>query len=298
MEQFETKINNEYSLRGTVFKINEPKAILLGITGMQEYSARYAGFAKDLNEAGYSFYMLDHFGQGLNARTVDDQQIWPFDAWKMTLQALKNTVEELRKQGKPVYLMGHSMGSFFVQSYLEYYPKSVEKAIIMGSNGPGQPFGLASFLAKITTTKKTRNQKSVFINNMALGAYAKSIKDRKTDLDWLSYNEENVQTYIAEPYCGHPNTKGFYVEFMAGMNTLYKKANTSRISRDEHILLVSGEDDPVGGKKGVTKLYDFYKKLGVKDVTLKLYPQMRHEILNELDRQIVVDDILEFLAKK
>lgn len=295
MSVFTVKINEKHSLKGNDYVIENPKALLLVFTGMQEYSSRYATFAKELNEKGYSVYVLDHFGQGENAEKIEHQQRWPKDAWKMELVALNNKVKELREKNLPVYIMGHSMGSFYMQSYLEHYPNTVDKMIIMSSNGPGQPYGLAKFLSHVTTTKGNWDKPSKFINSLTVGGY--KVKGQKTKLDWLSYNEENVKKYMDDPYCGHPNTCGFYHEFLKGMATLYKKDNLNKISKDEHLLLLVGSEDPVGGKKGGTKLYQMYKDLGVKDVTLKIYPEMRHEILNELKRDDVVNDIVEFLDK-
>ena len=131
---------------------------------------------------------------------------------------------------------------------------------------------------------------------LSFGPYIKSVTDRKTDLDWLSYNEENVNRYIADPWCGHPNTRGFWLEFMKGMSTLWDENAMKCISPAEHILIVSGKDDPVGQMgEGLKWLYKKYKLLGIKDVSLKLYDCMRHEILNEKDNEKVYDDILGFI---
>lgn len=295
MAKFEIKINDVHTLKGNDYPIENPKANLLVLTGMQEYSSRYKNFALEMNSRGYSVHVLDHFGQGENAKSVEDQQKWPVGAWDMLLKALNLKVEELRKQGLPVYIMGHSMGSFFMQSYLEHYPNTVDKMVIMSSNGPGAPYGLAKFLAKLNVNKKNWDKPSNFLNKLTVGGY--KVKNQKTKLDWLSYNEENVQRYIADPYCGARNTHGFYHEFLIGMATLYKSKNLNNVSKKEHLLIVCGEEDPVGGKKGNTALYNMYKKLGVEDVTLKVYPKMRHEILNEKKAMDVINDIDEFLAK-
>lgn len=295
MAIFSVKINDDFSLKGNDYLIEAPKANFLVLTGMQEYSSRYRPFAEEMNRRGYNVHVLDHFGQGENARSIEDQQKWPKDAWAMVLKALNQKVTELRKQGLPVYMMGHSMGSFCMQSYLERYPNTVDKIIIMSSNGPGLPLGFAKFVSHLTTTKGNWDKPSHLIDRLSVGGY--KVKGQKTKLDWLSYNEENVQNYMKDPYCGAKNTNGFYHEFFTGMATLYKKEYTSRISKDEHILIVCGAEDPVGGKKGNEKLLDFYHKRGIKDVTLKVYPKMRHEILNEKKAMDVIDDIADFLAK-
>lgn len=294
MSIFSVTLNDGRVLKGNAYLIDQPKANVLIITGMQEYSARYASFAAFLNRHGYSVHVLDHFGQGENAVTVEQQQRWPKGAWDFTLEALHTEATLLKREGHPVILMGHSMGSFFVQSYLEHFPLTVDKAIITGSNGPGMPYRLAKFLSSMTTTKKNWDKPSKFINKMAVGGY--HVKNEKTPLDWLSYNEENVQNYIADPYCGYPNTCGFYHEFMGGMATLYQKKYKKNLSPQEHLLLVAGEEDPVGRNgKGVKKLAKMYHQCGIQDVTMHLYPKMRHEILNENHNQVVLEDILSFL---
>ncbi|MFA6625224.1 MAG: alpha/beta fold hydrolase [Bacilli bacterium] len=299
MSTFTIKIDEKFSLSGNHYPIEDAKAYLLVITGMDEHSDRYEGFAKFLNKEGIDVYVLDDFGQGLNAKTVDSQQKWPKDAWNMTIKALNLEVNALRPFGKPVYLMGHSMGSFMVQSYLEKYPDTVDKAIIMGSNGPRRALlSVANFLSHLTTTKGNWDKPSKLMQNMAIGGYVKAVKDRKTDNDWLSYNEENVKRYNADPYCGHPNTCGFYREFFTGMNTLYKGKNKKNISVKERILIVAGAEDPVGDNGvGPQKLYKMYKDLGVKDVSIIVYPHMRHEILNETDPSKPLNDIRDFLKK-
>lgn len=299
MAIFEVKLDG-YSLKGNDYLIENPKANLLIITGMCEHSARYETFAHELNEIGISVSVMDHFGQGTNSPDPKDQQKWPSDAWTKLLKGLNKKILELRDNGKPTYLMGHSMGSFATQAYLETYPSTVDKAIIMSSNGKNNKLNikLGYLLTKLRSNKKNWDKEDKFMENMALGPYKKAVKDRKTDCDWLSYNEDNVKAYIDDIYCGHKNTYGFYKEFMKGMNELYKRKNLKRISKNEKILLLAGEEDPVGNNgKGPRSLEKMYKSLGVKDVTLVTYSHMRHEILNEIEREKVVLDIKEFLLK-
>ncbi len=293
MAIFQLKIDDSHILKGNDYRIEHPKANFLILTGMQEYSKRYSKFALYMNKEGYNVHVLDHFGQGENAKSIQDQQKWPKNAWDMLLKALNLKVKELREEGLPVYMMGHSMGSFFMQSYLEHYPDTVDKIIIMSSNGPGQPYWLAKALSHLTTTKSNWDKPSRFIDRLTVGGY--KVKGQKTKLDWLSYNEENVKEYQKDPYCGHRNTNGFYHEFLKGMATLYKKENKANISKEEHILIICGAEDPVGGRKGNEALFKMYKDLGVKDVTLKVHEKMRHEILNEKKSDEVFQDIKNFL---
>lgn len=297
MKEFEVSLPDGKTLKGASYPIEDPKKRLLIQTGMCEHATRYERFALFLNEKGYDVFVLDAFGQGLNAASVEAQQIWPENAFALNVDALNIEINELRKAGLPVYLMGHSMGSFMVQSYLERYPGTADKIVICGSNGPAKAkMAFGHMAAKMLVTNRNRDKTGKMLQSIGLGGYSKAIKGRKTDFDWISYNEDNVKAYIDDPYCGHPNTNGFWYEFLKGMDTLYRKKNLRNIDVNEHILLVAGKEDPVGEcGKGVRRLYDMYRELGVKDVQLKLYDKMRHEILNEKDHAIVDKDILDFL---
>jgi alpha-beta hydrolase superfamily lysophospholipase len=294
---FDVTLPNGHLQRGMAYTAEGTKKNLLIMTGMNEHATRYGDLAGYLNAQGFDVYVLDAIAQGLNAPKVEDQEKWFVGAFDENVQAANIEIELLKKGGKPTYLMGHSMGSFMVQRYLELYPNTVVKVIEMGSNGPAlAKMKMAYGLAKILVNKKNWDKPCKPLSNAGLGAYAKAVKNRKTDLDWLSYNEENVKKYMADPYCGHEDTGGFWHEFLKGMATLYKKNELKKISKDEKILIISGSEDPVGEcSKGSKRLAAMYQKLGLKDVTLVLYPHMRHEIHNEKDHAIVYKQISDFL---
>jgi alpha-beta hydrolase superfamily lysophospholipase len=298
MEQFRVALPNGRTLLGAAYKKEGTIKNIVIHTGMDEHATRYEPFAQWLNTHGYDVYVLDAEGQGLNAKSEADQQKWLVGSFFDSVDALNIKIEELKKEtGRPIVLMGHSMGSFMVQSYLEKYPNTVDKVIICGTNGPAKAkMHMAYLMACLTVTKGKWDKPSKLLENAGLGAYTKAVVNRKTNVDWLSYNEENVKMYIADPYCGHHNTCGFWKEFLRGMDSLYQKKNLAKISKDEHILIIAGEDDPVGEcGKGPRRLKDMYVNLGVKDVTLHMYEHMRHEILNERDHDKVYRDIKEFI---
>lgn len=301
MSVFNIRVDESHVQRGNEYLIDKPIGNVVIITGMAEHSRRYEPLARRLNYEGFSVTVLDHWGQGENCADVKDLQKWEKGSWYVTMHALNILGEKMRRHtDKPVYLMGHSMGSFMVQNYLFYYPDTVDKAIIMGSNGPNAKLilSMGNLVAKLLTNSKNWDKPAKFLHNLSLGGYAKSIKNRKTDCDWLSYNEDNVKRYIDDPYCGVMNTYGFFHEFMAAMVTLYKRSNLKKISKKQPILIIAGDEDPVGAcGKGPTALAKMYRKLGVKEVELKIYQHMRHEILNEYDSNIVIDDIVAFLEK-
>jgi len=296
-EVFEIKLPSGETLKGYHWAAKDAKANLTMITGMQEYALRYDDLAKYLVGRGINVWILDAFGQGLNAPTEAELQIWPENAFAKTVDAIDLMNKMAKENGLPTIQAGHSMGSFMTQSRLERYPHSADKTILIGSNG-GQKglMKIASMLANVTVSKKKRDLPNPTLTNLGVGAYGKGIKDRKTDLDWLSYNEENVQKYIADPYLGHMPTGGFWKEFLKGMAIIWTGKALKGIAKDEVIYITAGEEDPVGQNgKGPRWLEKTYKKLGVENVTLKLYPHMRHEIHNEIGKEVVYEDLANFI---
>lgn len=299
MEVFEIKLPTGEVLKGNKWPASNAKANFVMITGMQEYAARYDDLAKYMNSKGINVWILDHFGQGLNAPTEEDLQKWPKGAFEKTVDAMNLMILEAKKNGLPTVQGGHSMGSFMTQSRLQRYPLAADKTMIIGSNGgQGGLMSIAAVLAKMLIHKSNWDKPNKFFTNLGLGGYNKQIKNPRTNVDWLSYNEANVDAYVADPYLGHMNTGGFWREFLIGMATIWKGKNMKKVNAEEVILITSGEEDPVGQNgKGVKWLEQQYKKLGVKNVELKLYPHMRHEIHNETDHQQVYDDFVNFILK-
>ncbi len=299
MENFSVSLPNGKIWQGRSFPAEGAKQNILILTGMCEYAARYEPFASFLNKHGFNVCVLDAMGQGLNSKTVDDQQKVNEGDFEDNIVAAHLKLEEMKTNGLPTSIMGHSMGSFMTQYFLECYPDTCNKVILCGSNG-GQAglMGMAKFLVNIHVRKGNWDKPSKFFTDLGLGSYIKAIKNRKTDLDWLSYDEANVAAYAADPYCGVTNTNGFWKEFLNGMAKIWTKKYTSKVSSNERILMISGQEDPVGQNgKGLLALKKQYEKIGVREATLILYPHMRHEILNETDKARVWNDVLDFLEK-
>ena len=287
-------------LFGFAWESEKPEGVVVIATGMEEASYRYDDFAKFLNKNGFNVYCVDHYGQGESV--VDESQlgIVPRSFFSKCVRVLDDVAKKYAIKDKPLIIFGHSMGSFMVQDFIQRYNKRPTKAVIMGTNGPNAKvlFSMGYPLARLVAKLRGENRKAKFLAGMAVGAYSKSVKDRKTPLDWLSYNEENVQKYIADPKCGYGSSNGFYRELLKGNHRLYKKKFLEKINKELPILVIAGKDDPVGAHgKGPTALVNLYHKLGVKNAELKLYDHMRHEILNEDDKLKVYNDILEFLKK-
>lgn len=294
MKEFSFVNSYKDILYGNKWKIESPSKILVIVTGMAEHSERYDDFANFLNSKGISVYCLDHYGQGKNGIPMNPGKDYFF---KMQ-DTVKELIGELKsKYNLPIYIMGHSMGSFVTQGYLEKYSSTVDKAVIMGSNGPTVTFKMGYLLSKMLINDKNYNDKAKLFYNLSLGGYEKSVKNSKTNCDWLSYNEENVKAYIEDPLSGVHPTNGFFKEFMKGLNSIQKPKNVKNINKNLPILIVGGEDDPVGNfSKGLKKLFKLYSNNGL-NVNLKIYKNMRHEILNEKNKDDVYQDLFEFFDK-
>lgn len=299
MEEFSLVLQDGRVMKGHHWPVANPVVNFCLITGMQEHSARYDGLARFLNGKGVEVYVLDAIGQGLNAKEVHEQMRWPEGGFAKNVEAVAKMCELARKNGKKVVQAGHSMGSFITQRRLQLYPTAADATILIGSNGGQKTLMSMGFcLASLIVHKKNWDKPNAFLQAISLDAYAKSVKDRESDLDWLSYDADNRQAYAEDPYCGHPATGGFWKEFLRGMKEIWKKKEMKKVATDRRILILAGDEDPVGQNgKGPKWLFDRYRALGNEEVALKLYPKMRHEIVNEIGREEVYDDIASFVLE-
>ncbi len=280
----------------------EPRAVVQLTHGMSEYINRYDPFARFLAENGFAVVGHDHLGHGETAKSEadlgfftdrDGDRIVIDDIHLITLEAKK------RFPGKKIILLGHSMGSFMTRRYLAVYSKDLDGAVIMGTgNIPGALAGVGKFCAKVSVRFRGGRYRSKFLTALALGSNNKPFKPNRTPVDWLSRNNDNVDRYVKDPLCGFFFTSAAYRDFFTVLGKLAKKEGFDTIRRDIPLLIISGELDPVGGKKACTAVKAQYDQLGFTDVTLKLYPEDRHEILNETDRDQVFSDILQWIVDK
>ena len=280
-----------------------PAAVLQIVHGVAEYIGRYDDFARFLNSHGVIVVGHDHLGHGLSLPEggtpvyFGDGNTWntPVDDVYVLHTKLKEQYPHL-----PLLLMGHSMGSFLSRTYLIRYPGTVKAAILMGT-GWQSAAALTGGLA-LAGMLKRRNAAATndTVTELAFGAYNKTFKPNRTDYDWLSADEENVDAYMADPLCGQDATVGLFYEMLNGIRFNQRRGNLERMDKTMPILLISGEDDPVGGMgAGVRQTYAEFKRTGIADCTLKLYPGLRHELLNEkAHRDEVYQDIWSWMEEK
>lgn len=295
-----------HKLQGYVWKPDnmEPKAVLQIVHGMVEHIERYDEFARRLTKKGYLVIGYDHLGHGKSVMQEDEYGYFSKEeGHNLLIKDIRRLYKKTKKTYPelPYFLMGHSMGSFLVRRYLTVYGgEGLDGSIIMGTGRQKFPvvlFGVG--VAELLKKWKGDRYRSQWINQLAFGGYNRKFKEAKTEKDWLSRDEEQVKKYCEDENCQFIFTVGAYQDLFQVLCEIEKKGNLKRMRKDLPILLVAGEEDPVGNfGKGVRQVYKQYQKLGMEDVELKLYPEDRHEILNELDRECVYQDLYNWMEKK
>ena len=278
-----------------------PVAVLQIVHGVAEHIGRYDGFARFLNDHGVIVAGHDHLGHGGSLPEggtpvyFGDGNTWntPVDDVYVLHTKLKERYPQL-----PLLLMGHSMGSFLSRTYLIRYPGTVKAAILMGT-GWQSAAALTGGLA-LAGMLKRRNAAATndTVTELAFGAYNKTFKPNRTDYDWLSASDSNVDSYIADPLCGGKTSIGLFYEMLGGIRFISTQKNVDSMNLSTPVLFISGAKDPVGDMgRGVKRAYESFRRAGVRDVELKLYEGLRHEILNEDCRAAVCSDLWSWIEK-
>lgn len=271
-----------------------PRAALVIAHGMVEHPARYDDFASFLNTHRISVYGICHIGHGEDAEVLNHMDKGGFDRCISNLNYLVKLAQAETRA--PVVLLGHSMGSFMAQHYITRY-HNLEGLILSGSTTASPLVKVGAVLAKVMCAlSRNKTKPSPFLNSMAFGSYNKAFPDAKTDFDWLSRDEAQVQKYIDDPLCGGICSVSFYQNLTAGMASMGKPVLLEKINKDLPIYIQGGGMDPVSDMgKGLYSLKQQYDALGVKRVKLDVYQGARHEILNELNREEVYRNTLDFI---
>ena len=268
--------------------------------GMAEHGARYAHVAAALNERGYAVYANDHRGHGLTAATEDDLGFFAEDrGWARVLDDLYRVNRRVTDDhpGVPVYLLGHSMGSFLAQQYLFTFPATIRGLVLSGTNlYRASDVEKAALLARTEIQRQGPRGRSVVLATAATGAYNRRFAPTRTDFDWLSRDPAQVDAYLADPRCGFLLTNRMWLDLFSGLRVIRQPHRLESVPSDLPIYAFSGEECAVGEYgKGFHRLLDFYAEAGLHQVTSKLYPGGRHEMLNETNRDEVIDDLGRWL---
>lgn len=277
-----------------------PKAIVQIAHGMAEHAARYERFAEALTAAGYAVYANDHRGHGETHPVGHGHGYFADrDGFATVVADLHSVTDVARAEnpGLPLFLFGHSMGSFLSRAYAAKYGGELAGLVLSGTAGDQGVLGLVGLgLALAEARLRGRQHVSPLLDNLSFGQYGKAFKPARTKFDWLSRDEAEVDKYVADPLCGNVFTSGFFVDLIRGLGHIHDPETTAQVPKDLPIQLIAGSMDPVGGQsKGVDQVAGQYRKAGVRQVTTRYYIGARHELLNESNRDEVTADLIAWL---
>lgn len=278
------------------------KGVVQLVHGVSEYVERYDRFARFLADRGFLVTGNDHLGHG---KTVDDGMYGYFgfeNGWSL----VEGDIRELRvMQGDkysdlPYFMLGHSMGSFLARTYLIDYPGTLTGALLSGTGQEsGFAVSFAKWLANLICNLRGPEYHSKLITNLSLGSYNRQFRPNRTSADWISRDNAVVDAYLKDKFCSFSPTAGMFRDMMGGLQYIADKENLAKMDKKTPVYLYSGAKDPVGAcGKGVKKVYGYFLDAGCTDVTMKLWPDGRHEMHNETNYQEVYADVVAWLESR
>lgn len=279
------------------------RATLLVAHGMAEHGARYARLAQALNGAGWAVYALDWPGHGRSVRSADELgHFADHDGWNYALDTLHRVRQQVEQEqaGKPLFLLGHSMGSFLSQCYMVEHGEGLEGVVLSATTGDMGPTRAAgAVLLKLEGVLLGVRHRSALAEALSFKAFNKKFAPARTPADWLSRDPAEVDQYVADPLCGFRCSAALWASLLSAGASLRDPHRLSRISKILPVLLIAGSRDAVsGGARGPELLAQAYRAAGLNDVTVKIYEGGRHELLNEIPRcrDQVTADLLAWLS--
>ncbi|WP_321380309.1 alpha/beta hydrolase [Trichococcus shcherbakoviae] len=279
----------------------KPRAAVQIAHGYAEHIGRYDAFAGKLAEAGIVVYGNDHRGHGKTNGNVGEAICFAdeagFDKVVADMRALTEIIQT-ENPGIPLFLFGHSMGSMLTRRYIQLYGDNLAGAVLSGSgvfsNGL---LKLGTVVATSEIKRKGRAHPSRLLDKLVFQNFNRGFKPPRTDLDWISRDPVEVDKFLADPLRGKIGSAGYFHDFFSGLLAMNDAANIQSIPKGLPLHFISGTADPVGGKagKGVVQTCRAYQQVGLQDVSYKLYQGARHELLNELNKDAVTQDVIDWV---
>ncbi len=279
------------------------RAVVQLVHGVAEHIGRYEDFGSFLAEHGLAAVGDDHLGHGRTAAGPEELG-WFSDerGWEHLVEDEKRLRDILRERypAAKLVLLGHSMGSFISRTYLGWHPGDHDLCVLSGTgHQPGPVCAAGKLAARAETALHGSRYRSPLLQKLAFGSYLKKIDDPIGPNDWICRDEAVIRRYGEDPFCAFTATAGLMYDMMDGLSLIRRPSHLAKMDKSLPVLFIAGDADPVGAYgKGVEKTAAAFRKAGMTDVTVKLYPQFRHEVLNELGREQVWDDVLRWIEEK
>ncbi len=281
----------------------EPKAVLQIAHGVTEHMLCYEELAEYFTQKGFVVVGNDHLGHGRSiAEGAEPMYFGPEGSWFWVERDMYTCQKMIKKRypNIPYLMLGLSLGSFVVRSFLIRFPGLVDGAILVGTgHAPKFQLRMVRGIAKLEARRKGENKTTPLIKLLSFGNYNRQFKPNRTDYDWLCASEKGLDTYIKDELRGEAMSSGLFREMLNGMMFTGSVQDQKKMDKNTPILLVSGSDDPVGDKgKGVKRTYKSMVKAGVRDVSMKLYPGLRHDIFLEEEKSDIFGDIYQWMEDR
>jgi alpha-beta hydrolase superfamily lysophospholipase len=297
--------HDQITLQVHLWSVDNAKGWVHIMHGMSEHGWRYDHVAKKLNDAGFNVSADDHRGHGLTGKSVGSLgHLADHNGWDKMVSDQAEIITHLQQQwSQPLTILGHSMGSFLatrlVQQYANKFTNQLKGLVLSGSNySPPLLFRIASVIAAFERWRQGPLAQSKLLDQLSFGSFNNNFKPARTPKDWISSDPAVVDEYIADPLAGHGISNQFWFDFLTGLAELSKPGSMAQIDKELPIYLFAGDKDPVGKQgQGVIALQKVLKRAGSKQVECRLYPNARHEMLNEPNKQEVISDLLVWINK-
>ena len=295
MEELFLKAKDGYNLFLNIYDIKNPKAVVQIAHGMEEHQGRYADFAKMLNEHGFAVISADMRGHGKYARTLgffkrkNGYKALVSDQIKIT-----NFIKQ-RYKDLPLYLFAHSMGSIITRVVLQTHSKKYNKVVLSGYPNYKAAAKMGILIADKLTEKYGAKYKSKTMRDLEFKFFNFFVWNPKSRVDWMCYDTNVIEKYLDDPYCGFGFTSSAFSDLFKLVVQMHNYKDYQKVNESLPILMIRGTDDPsTGGKLGATDSIKVLEKAGFKNITKIDYEKMRHEVINEISKEMVYDDIIHF----
>jgi alpha-beta hydrolase superfamily lysophospholipase len=277
------------------------KGVLQVIHGMAEHSARYDRMARALNSAGYAVFSHDLPGHGPHADARTRGHFADRRGWRVAINSIREVQRLAQRElpGKPLFMLGHSMGSYLLQHFVADSGNALAGAVFSATSGDlGALRSVGLNLIRLEAAIYGIRHPSAVGERLSFRTFNRRFKPARTPFDWLSRDPSEVDKYVADPHCGYRVSTGVWIELLQVGGQLVAPNRLRRIPKALPVFIIAGEHDPAcGGERGPRALERKYQQVGLRDVTVRIYPEARHELFNDTCREEVTGDLVAWLDR-